>query len=294
MRYLNLFVALVVSTLFCYGQGELNTSTSWYYLRGDTFDNWYSKTKYKVVGDTTIESYDYKIIEANEVWIEMSRLELSDTVFYQASTYYEYLRSDEMSFYKWNGNEDELVINFDLELNDTVSTSPVDVVTEVDSILIGGTYRKTFITESGNIIYAGIGTSRGILRVETYLGYEGIAFLKCFSQDGENYELETHPWPTYGAEMESCSDYVTFQHSVPDLEEMKLSVFPNPFVTNLSIASSKEGPLYVEILSSTGERVRGFTMNKSYDLSLSNLPSGLYIMIIRGEDYHFSKKIIKR
>ena len=75
---------------------------------------------------------------------------------------------------------------------------------------------------------------------------------------------------------------------------MKVSIFPNPFITNLSIASSKEGPLYVEILSGTGERVRGFTMNKSYDLSLSNLPSGLYIMIIRDEDYHFSKKIIKR
>lgn len=77
-----------------------------------------------------------------------------------------------------------------------------------------------------------------------------------------------------------------------------ITVFPNPFNSKLSIElhSQLSNNVVVRLFNATGELVFNKKMNavNRFDLDLSSLKSGLYLILVADEKQIFSKKIIKK
>jgi hypothetical protein len=66
-------------------------------------------------------------------------------------------------------------------------------------------------------------------------------------------------------------------------EDEKLSVYPNPFVNELTITVESDKPVVVEIIDAVGAVVESFTVTKTITLNTQNskiasLPAGVYIV----------------
>ena len=295
MRYLLSvgIVCLFVSVIHC--QEYINSSTSWYTFRGDAHDSWYKKTKSTIDGDTIIHNETYKIVKNSIVDVLMMGPFSTDTVWVEERVGFEYVRLEGKKFYKWIGGAKELIVDFDMKIGDTILTrgGENDIVIGLDSVLIDNEYRKVFLTEEGNRIYEGIGSSNGVFLIEGYLGVEGVAFLKCYSHNGITYEMEPHPWSVIGAEMEDCENYLTTTKE-RDLDKIKIGIYPNPFTDKLFIESELSEMLEVELISMEGRVIYTAKIEGEKECLLSNIPKGIYIMKINSNNRVILRKLIKK
>ncbi len=281
---------------FCLSQNSIDETTSWYMLRGDIWDSWYVKTRYTVVGDTILGDNTYYVIQADRSMLYMDGPFSVDTSYYSEASYYRFLREENNKFYSWQGENDYLIIDFQLEINDTLGVwgyGGYDVIVGIDSILIGDEFRKVYRTYEGNKIYEGIGTSTGLFEIEGWLGDEGIAIFKCYTHNGEVYELESDSWLQDELRMADCSDYLTSTKEINSIEE-GIRIYPNPFFESIKIEVKSKGKYQIEVFSMSGQQIKYIELSLGKkELSLSDIPRGIYVIRIRNESKVFTEKFIK-
>jgi len=81
--------------------------------------------------------------------------------------------------------------------------------------------------------------------------------------------------------------------SSTDLEELNVSVFPNPTSDFLTISGENLDYNYT-ILDLQGQKVRSSAFSRNVSIDMANLESGLYFVTILNEGNFITKKIIKK
>ena len=106
------------------------------------------------------------------------------------------------------------------------------------------------------------------------------------------------PDPCYVGSDGEVEDYtvnVGPEMGVEDMNADFISLYPNPVVDMVNIASSKENIQAVEIYDVSGKMVQTFKdSGKSVSINVSALPSGMYIAKVLTDEGWFSKKLIKK
>lgn len=242
-----------------------------------------SINQYRITGDTLIEGKLYRKLTKSGYLIDQN---------YQYTFYTEYagaLRqeiSNKKVFYYppfSYPQADTLLYDFDLEVGDSVPLSylyPYNfcdaVVDTIDSVFVGGTYRKRFhISTSGTPpwgqtwLIEGIGTTNGLFG-GFCLGWEGHQDLTCFIHN----DSITYPSPP-----NSDCDPITSIPKITD-NEFSINVYPNPFTDKLVI----EAPFLMKNTNVKLVNLRGQELinrqitEKTTTLEISDLPPGVFIV----------------
>jgi hypothetical protein len=190
-----------------------------YYLNGDS-----------IVGNVTYK----KVFERGKV--EHDWMAPPPSFQCEESWYYNnfrmLIRQDNLRMYirDFDGIE-YLLYDFDLAIGDTLPitynypfSEPI-LVTGIDSILVGNSYRKIFHLASDywedHLLLEGVGFESGLL--DYFPNYEFPTRLLCFSQN------DTTWYPNYGDPCDLTVDIQTLT------TEKEIQLYPNPVVNNLMI-----------------------------------------------------------
>ncbi len=254
-----------------------------------------------LVGDTIINGKLYSILYGTEV-----------PFLTQYSNGYPiqprgYIREENKSiyFYPSSGLWDEgLIYDFNLEVGDTMYWDPdvlpipepsFGIVVEIDSIQItNGDFRKRYFI-NGNYgvdiqVIEGIGSVMGLLM--SNVGQSGvvdwITDLSCVSTP-QNL-IYTSIYFGWIDDPTQCLDPTVSTEEVP---KNSLKVFPNPtsHIINLSKTIYQAR---VEIFSATGQKVLSTNNFTGSAIDLKDLPSGLYLLVISGDEEYVGKIIKNR
>ncbi len=279
MKTKNAFLTLFICVLFIGAKGQdytplLENNKTWDVLNvlqipnGTFYDTTYSTTKYKLMGDTTINSYSYfKLYKSNEEHPENWILNA-------------YLREEQKKVWFLNKdvNEDEeLLYNFGASQGDTIDIGigepvslSVDSITEVeiDGVvrekywLSNDDYRETWI--------AGIGSNKGLLYSGSLNIIGGWYWLLCVS----DMEELIYSNPSY----ESC--YLMPNDDIPEISSTPLHIYPNPATSKvtfeLPIMIKKSCLKITDIFGKTITEIPLKKGQKQLDWDCNNLVSGIY------------------
>ena len=292
-RILILIIGFLPLNVF--SQNYLNGTNEWFTLQGDFFDRVYFQSKFHIEEDTLIEGNTYKKIRQNYSYLQFDILG-NDTLFYLPNeTRLNFLREENMKFYRWRNESESLIIDFDLELGDTVQGAfTTEEIIEIDSVMIGSEYRKIFYTDWNSEIYEGIGTNKGLFEGLSFLGEEGIGILLCYSENEETYDFYDG-WLPDELEDPAC-DQVFLTNTKVRVVDKNLIISPNPVEDWMKISCEENGNLSIKILDATGRILKEIEEKevKDLDINLLELPSGVYMVVCRLEMEHFCKKIVKK
>jgi len=190
-----------------------------------------------------------------------------------------------------NQSNVQLLYDFSLQLGDTVLSSLVSscpnttIVTNIDSILINGSYRKQFTWYGSQVttVVEGIGSLNGLLDISCGI-IDGPEFnLGCFKEN--NVVMYTNP---------SFADSVCATiNGIKNIDDVKTTttIFPNPFhntaelrFDNTRLAGDK---IELKIYNTMGELVREEEILpvNSYILHRAGLSDGLYFYELRTHNY---------
>ena len=81
-----------------------------------------------------------------------------------------------------------------------------------------------------------------------------------------------------------------------ETDETSVSIFPNPVVNvlNLSVSAKSDGPFEAVIYNTNGAAVKQFlTQPGNNPVSLSDLPNGIYFLLISVDNQTFNLKFLK-
>lgn len=175
-------------------------------------------------------------------------------------------------------NSEQLLYDFTMQVGDTVkgyagsTNTPFlpDVILSIDSVLVGGNYRKRWKTDSYYNPYfiEGIGSAYGMIErspgnVTDMPGY----LVTCFSQNG----ITLHP-----ATATNCDLILT---SVSTIQEnsSQVKISPNPSTGIFTIQNKEAEISYIEICNIFGEIVYAETVkSKMHEIKLEDKSRGIY------------------
>ncbi len=179
------------------------------------------------------------------------------------------------------GNQDFLLYDFNLSLGDTLSFATyisdfdTNVVTSIDSILVGNSFRKrlniTTLHYSGDSasIIEGIGSTLGLLDLIPP-AFDTGSGLDCFSLNGQTLYPDT-------------STFCNINVGIPsiNLENGIILLSPNPFTTQatLTIQGIKnENNKSLSVYNLLGQEVQNIFVGNAKEVIIhrKNLPSGMY------------------
>jgi len=292
---------LLLITLYCniaLSQNYLNSTSKWYELRGDRYDNWWERSTFYINGDSIIDNKTYyKLIQDYDYFkFPTGDIGSGDTLqFLEGLSKLHFIREDSAKFYKYQNANEHLIIDFDLEVGDTIVTmNNYETILEVDTIEILGVERKVFKTSNWNKIYEGIGTNRGgILRGVNHLGDEGVGSLFCYSIDNASFEFdETWSYPHIG--MDNCSELIT--DITDDLHGDKVDIYPNPANHLINVKTNLEfNKAEISLFDINGNLCLKESFRNEMQIDISNLSNGIYFLIlIRDGDYFYEKVIVSK
>ncbi len=186
------------------------------------------------------------------------------------------------------GQNEALLYDFDLAVGDTLPETSFYyaqddiVISSIDSILVGESYRKIFdlyvpsFPESLQLI-EGIGFSQGFL--EYVPDWEFPAQLMCFALDGTTY------YPAYGAPCDMVTGVID-----PEDQDVSFRIFPNPSGGNITVKFNSDSKAAVRLIVSDilGRSLRDekWMVNQGMNvrrLDLSFCEKGLYFISIAGQ-----------
>lgn len=187
---------------------------------------------------------------------------------------------------------EQLLYDFTMEVGDTVKgylesfNYPLDIVTEIDSVLVGDNYRKRWFINPCYEIYLieGIGSTFGLLKPSlgcaTDMDYYS---LTCFNQNGQSL----YPDPSAECQLITSTNDI-------DAKSDAVLVFPNP--SNGSFTVEFYRPidiLEVRLSDMIGNIVFQTQISNQNKINIANLPSGAYILtIIKKDNIATIRKII--
>lgn len=247
---------------------------------------------YYLNGDSVVDGYTYKkVFIRGEHEYSWQGPWPPPPDYCNGSSFYNYffrlVRQDGLKMYIREGFNDYLLYDFDLSVGDTLPDTYFlmeddIVVTSIDSILVGESYRKIFNLVNSSYPYPlelieGIGFNQGFLE---YVPDWYPAQLICFALDGTTY------YPGYG---EPCD--LTVNINKPEILDAGLKIFPNPSAGNILVKFNSGSKMMVNIKVSdiSGRNLKdekwvidqGVNV-KSFDLS--SFDKGVYFISLIGND----------
>lgn len=172
-------------------------------------------------------------------------------------------------------SNETVLYDFNLTVGDTIPPSLlnengtiVNVVANIDTVFLGGVYRKRFIIDScfQQLYYIeGIGSTYGLLS-PTRCPFEQVYTLQCF---------KSNSLPVYPDNTTNCSPATANNVS---LEINQFSISPNPSSDALFI-NTNLNCYDICIMNSIGQLILQKNMNsQSCVLDISHLPSGIFLI----------------
>ncbi len=264
---------------------------NWWYVYcgiGVGYDGYSKEFAYSAKGDTVLNGKTYiKVNISGGFEYPSYNCPPSNDTAWQCYNFLSFLMRNDASSKKVYAlfppyfGADTLLFDFSLGVGDTLpatynnNTNFGYYVSSIDSILIGGNYRKQYIISNGaDSIIEGIGSSHGLI---VYLGPPDPSgsLLECYMDS--NLEF------TYDANAScnmfySCpSALVVATIKVPD---QSVSVYPNPstgkFALQLSVVGNQAS--VVRVYNVLGEEVENEELKAtSNEIDLSAQPNGVYL-----------------
>ena len=235
-------ISLVFALLLAFLQSEAQTSVYHPFPTSNAF--WIEGSSgyqcsccasyhYEITGDTVINSIIYhKIWKKGKAYLDDNSGFCSFDFAGYIDSYVGAIREDIInkkvySIYD-SINGESLLYDFDLSLGDTLTfgSNPDNVITEIDSILIGNSYRNRYAVtlNGGTYVYLieGIGSTHGLFG-ELDVPFEFGTYLSCFVEGGQT---------VYPNSTSNC-DTVVGTNLIEKHDEFKFN--PNPFSTETRI-----------------------------------------------------------
>lgn len=235
--------------------------------------------QYGIIGDTNINSIKY-----NKLYLLADTL-LDNTL---SNIFWGAIREDSVKrvyYLGRNTHEEEIteeiiLYDFSKQVGDTIFSGyeyeVPNIIVEIDSILIGDQYRKTFHFDSPIFWIEGIGSTRGLLSPVTDQPTCSCHWeLVCFKQGNEVLYLNPN-----------------FNQCFPLLSNINKNnirlfskVYPNP-VTDISFLDFGDSNFrIIEIYDLMGKRIKSFNIEglKNTHIKKNNFTPGLYIYKLSGE-----------
>lgn len=241
---------------------------------------------YSINGDSIIDGVTYKKlfkrgVQVNQ-WFDSPPVPSYCNTSWVFNDFHSLVRQEERKIYILQGNEAEaLLYDFDLAVGDTLPITSNQwqeniIVTSIDSILVGDSYRKIFnLTEqSSPQLIEGIGHEMGFIEPFPPILECGYSLL-CYALDDSTY------YPNYNS---PCDLTVTIKQ---ELKANTLRYYPNPASNSVTIEfGNPEAIKEVFAINISGEIITldfKQTSEKSILADLSILSKGLYMIHLIGE-----------
>ena len=258
---------------------------------------WYAfHWDYVLIGDTLIDDLLYKKMGRIDYNVQCSQL-------FTGPYYYTAIRDDMVvrKVYQRVSDEDYLLYDFSLGIGDTVNTiiSQGYIVGNIDSILIGDTYRKRFIytkeTWVDIEVIEGIGAYTGLF--EPAEVFEHIHWLRCYSEDS----MALYVNPMVGQcdlEIDTCLPV-----NIAEFKQLNsITVYPNPFTTSTTIEYELNA---ISNIQFTVYNMMGEVVYRTEEIMLpqgrhtvtwspGHLLAGLYYAVLRSKEGVSVVKMIKQ
>ncbi len=236
-------------------------------------DEYYSLT---ITGDTLINGQVYQQLN-NPYVLSFSTGLCGGLVAEYKGAYREDTVAKKVYFIQAFNTTEELLYDFNLQVGDTVqgyleafATDP-DTVQTIDSVLVGGNYRKRWnINSCYDIsIIEGIGSTYGFYQFSPGCDPDFPNYvLDCFIQDGSSI---------YPSASSSC-DLITGIKSTESISS-KINVYPNPSQGFLNISVDPNFEIKdLRLFDITGNDVWHQQVFNRQTITLDNLAGGVYIL----------------
>lgn len=181
-----------------------------------------------------------------------------------------------------------LLYDFNLNIGDTIHFRPIvqcdslSIVNSIDSIFIGGSYRKKFNLNLNVSLIEGIGSTSGLVEHNCF---EGANLLCYFTNNIDTaFSDNTSPW--------LCKT----NRTVDILKSIGISIYPNPCLNVLILKKDKECIIRdFSLNNSLGQVVykTNFSSNE-IKLDMKSYQKGLYYISFRDEkNFLYTSKILK-
>ncbi len=249
-----------------------------------------------ISGDTVIGSQTYHKLNIDAVAIISSALPCPNTKVDYLGAIREDAPNKKVYIIPPADTTEQLLYDFNLQAGDTlkgyIGTSALpyaDTIDSVDSVLVGGNYRKRWkinCTSPANShaveIIEGIGSTYGLVKEST-----------CNKTDLPDYSLscfKQNDITLYPSNPNKCN-IITYIHSV-DENLNRIIAYPNPSDGKFTIKNdgiSKE-ELKIEVYNILGEKVYS-AYHQPIIIDLSSQPSGIYFLYVKTEIGYSPKNI---
>lgn len=292
MKRITFLTILFVSTMQIHAQEFAPIGAIWHYTQGTLNPNVTSFKTFESISDTIINGSECKKI------IEVERYLDTINIFY----HYMYSENDSVFFYA--ADEFQLLYDFGANTGDTIVLDyfiTYDdnflkmIIDSTGTIMINDQERKIqyitcgdgMVIEFGQHVIEGIGNTSFMFPT---LDGSLDGPLRCYQDN--NTDLFQNPFhPIYGWNHEDCEEIITGIKETEILE--KISVFPNPTKSSISIKNIDIGTVY-KIYNCNGiVLIKGKT-SESNEISIAALSNGIYFIELKNENILTVKKIIKK
>jgi len=287
---------LLITGISINAQEYLTETSKWYVLSGDVFSNYYQASKLEIVGDTIIKENTYKKIQVTSSYLKLDPFTDSDTIEYNPEVItLEFIREDSKKFYRWFYEEERLIMDFDLKVGDEVfGRFDYEIIESIDSITVGGSYRKIFYTEGGGKIFEGIGTEYGLFEGLAILGDEYFSVLRCYFHDGESYKINGRSVPE-ALDAKECNE-VFLINLIEFEEEVDIKIYPTIVKESIIVDLTSKDNYKVFLVNSIGQEIKRFQFDQIVKdrINVEDLEIGIYFLQVDNGEKIYTKKILKR
>lgn len=243
------------------------------------FDSWEHLYSIRITGDTIIKSINYRKLTV-PIQVIVSNGGCAATGSWTNPGYYaggvrQDIPNKKVFFIRPTDTTEQLLYDFNMAVGDTVKgytetfASPSDTVQSIDSVLVGGLYRKRWKLNSCYNFYfiEGIGSTFGLMGLSPGCITDGGDYsLTCFHQNGQTL------YPSTAANCELITSVNTAEK-----KSNQINISPNPsngsFIIDFD-KSIKE----IRITDLLGNIIIRHETHNQSKLKIDNLQSGTYIL----------------
>lgn len=302
MERLSIILICILCTILSKGQGYIDETSEWkgyHYQWGAGFPDQRKTSEFQYSKDTIIDGKDYVelLYKSFDYHTELIGVQI-DTVWSWEYIGKIYLREIDKKWYEKRENEDRLILDFNYGIGDTIHYDwyydEYYIVQDIEEFEIAGQRRKKFIIPLRNFrqfyIYEGIGSSRGFLYPFVDASFEGYRILACYNYQGETFIVDSRA--------ENCEVQILSEVK-ESLKELNVLIYPNPVKDVLNIEMNGEGGEHrIGIFDLNGKKqlediLFEVTNTKTFQVNISGLPKGIYILKIGNRLKGLTKKIVK-
>ncbi len=249
----------------------------------------YYNFQYRMRGDTIINNTEYNKIYLyedelgpSEIYLGGLREDSLKNIYFFPDIIYgsgyggPYFPSDTAEYLLYTFNN--------LQVGSSVSINPNDdaiYILEIDSILLGDSYRKRYLVDNGNMLglshwIEGIGGTKDLFEAYSY-EFEWSLHTLCFT-DSLTYYINS----PNGAD--SCHYWLNSNVEEYDFTDLRIS--PNPvnevlFIQSDDLLNNRQ----ISIQDAQGRLIKKIILkNRPYQIDVDDLELGLYFISLEGEE----------